>query len=140
MMSMTRTDQGRISQLISKGKSTAQVNWNWQIFTDERVTERLVAACYNCPSPLILNLDLRMSATSEISAPQKLCTVSRDTVSVEHKVKLGDCTYELFVDTCSCGKPIYKLMRTCGAALSILASPCTQCSLWPSRDWDAGLT
>jgi hypothetical protein len=49
-----------------------------------------VAACYNCPSPLILNLDLRMSATSEISAPQKPCTVSRDAVSVEHKVKLGD--------------------------------------------------
>jgi hypothetical protein len=62
---------------------------------------------------------LRMSATSEISAPQKPCTASRDTVSVEHTVKLGDCTYELFVGTCSCGEPIYKLMRTCGAALSI---------------------
>jgi hypothetical protein len=60
-----------------------------------------------------------MSATSEISEPQKPCAVSRDAVSVEHKVKLGDCTYELFVGTCSCGEPIYKLMRTCGAALSI---------------------
>jgi hypothetical protein len=83
------------------------------------MTERLVAACYNCPSPVILSLDLRMSATSEISAPQKPCTVSRNAVSVEHKVKLGDCTYELFVGTCSCGEPIYKLMRTCGAALSV---------------------
>jgi hypothetical protein len=79
--------QGRISQAISKGKTTAQVNWNWQIFTDEPMTERLVAACYNCPSPVILSLDLHMSATSEISAPQKPCTVSRDAVSVEHKVK-----------------------------------------------------
>src|SRR5262249_16950624 len=108
----TGEHQSRISQPISSGKSTAQVNWNWQIFTDERVTERLVAACYNCPSAVILNLALRMSVTSEISAPQK-------TVSVAHRIKLGDCTYELFVGTCSCGEPIYKLMRTCGAALSI---------------------
>jgi hypothetical protein len=86
---------------------------------DERVTERSVAACYNSASPLILSLDLSMSATPETSTPQKLCPISQHTISVEQKVKLGDCTYELFVGTCSCGEPIYKLMRTCGAALSI---------------------
>jgi hypothetical protein len=60
-----------------------------------------------------------MSSSSETSTPQGLCTVSRDTVSVECKTTLGDCTYELFVGTCSCGQPIYRLMRTCGASLSI---------------------
>jgi hypothetical protein len=60
-----------------------------------------------------------MSAPSETCTPQKPRPVSRDTVSIEHEVKLGDCTYELFVGSCSCGAPIYRLMRTCGASISI---------------------
>jgi hypothetical protein len=58
-----------------------------------------------------------MSANCEATTPKG--TGSPDKVSVEYKTKLGDCTYELFVGTCSCGQPIYRLMRTCGAALSI---------------------
>jgi hypothetical protein len=56
-----------------------------------------------------------MSATTE--------TQQRDTVSIERKTRIGDCTYELFVGTCSCGQPIYTLMRTCGASLSIYQIP-----------------
>lgn len=60
-----------------------------------------------------------MSATCETITPKGRCTVLPDRVSVECKTKIGDCTYELFVGTCSCGQPIYRLMRTCGAAISI---------------------
>jgi len=61
-----------------------------------------------------------MSTTCETTTPNGPCAVSpQDKVSVECKTKIGDCTYELFVGTCSCGQPIYKLMRTCGAALSV---------------------
>jgi hypothetical protein len=60
-----------------------------------------------------------MPVSSDTSAPQKPCTLSRDTVSMERKIIIGDCTYELRVGTCSCGQPIYRLMRTCGALLSI---------------------
>jgi len=46
------------------------------------------------------------------SLPSKMC--------VEREIKLGDTTYELFVGTCKCGRhPVYRLMRTCGALLSI---------------------
>jgi hypothetical protein len=60
-----------------------------------------------------------MSDTSEPSSLKDPCAVSQDTVRIEYKTTIGDCTYELFVGKCSCGQPIYRLMRTCGASLSI---------------------
>jgi hypothetical protein len=60
-----------------------------------------------------------MSTISETRTPQKLCSVSKDSVSIEWNTRLGDCTYELFVGKCSCGEPNYRLMRTCGASISI---------------------
>jgi hypothetical protein len=60
-----------------------------------------------------------MSATCENSTPEDFCVVSRETVTIEFKTTIGDWTYELFSGTCSCGRPIYSLMRTCGALLSV---------------------
>jgi hypothetical protein len=60
-----------------------------------------------------------MSTPSEPCTPLKLCSTSKDTISIERDIRLGDCTYELFVGKCSCGEPFYRLMRTCGASLSI---------------------
>jgi hypothetical protein len=60
-----------------------------------------------------------MSTYSENSQAQGLCIVSRDAVTIERKITIGDCTYELFLGKCSCGQPMYRLMRTCGASLSI---------------------
>jgi hypothetical protein len=59
-----------------------------------------------------------MSITSETCTAQKLCA-DEDIVSIERNIRLGDCTYELSVGKCSCGEPIYRLMRTCGASISI---------------------
>jgi hypothetical protein len=39
---------------------------------------------------------------------------------IERKMTFGDTIYELFVGPCKCGRhPVYRLMRTCGASLSV---------------------
>jgi hypothetical protein len=40
---------------------------------------------------------------------------------VDRVIKLGNTTYELMVGQCACGSPIYKLLRTCGASISVYA-------------------
>jgi hypothetical protein len=40
---------------------------------------------------------------------------------VERTIKLGNTTYELMVGQCACGSPIYKLLRMCGASISVYA-------------------
>jgi hypothetical protein len=43
---------------------------------------------------------------------------------VERTIKLGNTTYELMSGQCACGGPIYKLLRMCGASISVyLISP-----------------
>jgi hypothetical protein len=59
-----------------------------------------------------------MSDFQDFHAREVLYRIRR-CVTIECKTKIGDCTYELFVGTCSCGQPIYRLMRTCGASLSV---------------------
>src|SRR5215469_8038178 len=38
---------------------------------------------------------------------------------VERTIKLGNTTYELMVGQCACGGQIYRLLRMCGAAISV---------------------
>jgi hypothetical protein len=38
---------------------------------------------------------------------------------VERVIRCGDTSYELMVGECACGDPIYKLLRICGASISV---------------------
>jgi hypothetical protein len=63
---------------------------------------------------------LTMSDTQEVCTPEQLCGSSPGSAHIERTIKHGDTTYELFVGPCACGeRPIFRLMRTCGASLSI---------------------
>jgi hypothetical protein len=60
-----------------------------------------------------------MSDVRESSSPWKTCTQSTS-ACVERTIKRGDTIYELFVARCSCcEEPVYRLMRSCGASISI---------------------
>jgi len=46
---------------------------------------------------------------------------------VERTIKLGNTTYELMVGQCACGSPIYKLLRMCGASISVYVISAEDC-------------
>jgi hypothetical protein len=46
---------------------------------------------------------------------------------VERTIKRDDTTYELMVGQCSCGNPTYKLLRMCGASISVYMISAEDC-------------
>jgi hypothetical protein len=61
-----------------------------------------------------------MSDIQESCTPEKLCGGSPADPRIERTIKHGDTTYNLFVGPCACcERPIFRLVRTCGASLSV---------------------
>lgn len=50
---------------------------------------------------------------------QPTCGPTTAKPRVERTIKLGNTTFELMVGRCACGGPIYKLLRMCGASISV---------------------
>ena len=61
-----------------------------------------------------------MTDCQDCNSPPKNCTDSVLRYRKERTIELGDTTYDLFVAHCSpCARSIYRLMRSCGASLSV---------------------
>jgi hypothetical protein len=55
----------------------------------------------------------------DVRKPNEGCGLIAEQVRIERTIKHGDTTYELFVGPCKCGARVFRLMRTCGASLSV---------------------
>jgi hypothetical protein len=55
----------------------------------------------------------------DVSRPKPGCGLVADQVRIERTIKHGDTTYDIIVGPCKCGAQVVRVMRVCGASISV---------------------